>query len=277
MSQSPPELPVNSPENETAAKVPPSTTQNTPGRITRRALLTGGAAAGGLVLAGGGATLLSPSLDGLYRAGEALTLASHRLLLARNPLAREFSVADISKNFPVIGTSLPEDENYRRLMANAFVDWRLTVDGLVAQPLKLSVPELQRMPARTQITAHSCERGWTAIAQWTGVQLARVLSLARPLPTARYVAIYCDDGWYDTYRLDAFEALHPQSLLTYGMNGRDLPVQHGAPIRLRIERQLGWKSLKYVSRLQLVDRFDNIGDGKGSFAADIGFQWYAGI
>lgn len=245
--------------------------------ISRRALLIGGASAGGLLLAGAGARILAPSFDGLYRAGETLTLASHRLLLASNPLAREFSAADISKTFPVIGTAMPEDANYQRLLAGAFADWRLTIDGLAAHPMSLSLADLRQMPSRTQITAHSCERGWTAIAQWTGVQLSRVLDLVKPSPAARYVVIHCVDGWYDSYRLDAFEAMHPQTILAYGMNGRELPVQHGAPVRLRVERQLGWKSLKFVHRLQLVERIDHVGEGTGSFVADFGFQWYGGI
>lgn len=244
------------------------------GKISRRALLVGGAAAGGVIL---GTKLLAPSMNGLYRAGEALTITSHRLLLAGNPLAREFSVADISKNFPVIGTAMPESESYQRLLSDGFADWRLTVDGMVAKPLSLSLDDLRRMPSRTQITAHSCERGWTAIAQWTGVQLSHVLGLARPLSTARYVVVYCEDGWYDSYRVDEFEALHPQTLLAYGMNGRDLPVPHGGPVRLRIERQLGWKSVKFINRLQLVEGFEHIGEGTGSYVADFGFQWYGGI
>lgn len=245
-------------------------------KISRRALI-GGASAGGLLLAGAGTKILAGSFGGLYRAGEALTLASHRLLLAHNPLAREFSPSEISKTFPTIGTAMPEDKNYQRLLASGFTDWRLTIDGLVAHRMSLSLADLKQMPARTQITAHSCERGWTAIAQWTGVQLSRVLDLVKPLPAARYVVIYCVDDWYDSYRLDAFEALHPQTILAYGMNGRELPVQHGAPVRLRVERQLGWKSLKFIHRLQLVDRLDGIGEGTGSFVADFGFQWYGGI
>lgn len=243
------------------------------GLTSRRALIVGGISAAGLLLAWNRDKIL----NGLYRTGDALTLASHRALLANDPLAREFSVADISKTFPTVGTDRPEDENYQRLLAGGFVDWRLEIDGLVAQPRSLSLVELQRMPARTQITAHSCERGWTAIAQWTGVQLARVLSLVAPRPEARYVVCYCTDGWYDSFRLSTFEALHPQTILAYGMNGGELPVAHGAPVRLRVERQLGWRSLKFVNRISLVDRIDRIGAGKGSYAADFGFQWYGGI
>lgn len=240
--------------------------------MSRRAVVLGGLSAGGIILASSHA-----AVDSLYRTSEALTLATHRLLLARNPLAREFDVTDISKTFPAIGTVMPDNEDYRRLRAGGFADWRLTIDGLVARKVSLSLAQLRQMSARTQITAHSCERGWTAIAQWTGPQLAGVLGLVSPLRDARYVVVHCVDGWYDSYRLDAFEALHPQTILAYGMNGRDLPIQHGAPVRLRVERQLGWKSLKFVSRLQLVDRLDRVGQGKGSYVADFGFQWYGGI
>lgn len=244
---------------------------------TRRAVLIGGASLGGLLLARGAADVLGPTFDRLYRVGEALSRKSHRLLLARQPLAREFGVDDISGTFPVIGTAMPEGEHYRRLLDGRFADWRLTIDGLVDHPMVLSLADLQHMPARTQITAHSCERGWTAIAEWTGVQLSRVLELAEPRPEARWVVIHCEDGWWDSYRLDAFEALHPQTILAYGMNGSALPVPHGAPLRLRVERQLGWKSLKFVNRVQLVDDYRRIGEGKGSLVAEWGFQWYGGI
>lgn len=247
--------------------------------ISRRGFIIGGASAGGLLLAGAGAKVAGPAFDALYRSGEMLTLATHRALLSvtGQPLAREFDASDVSRVFPAIGTVMPEDEDYQRQLAGNFADWRFTVDGLVTRPLSLSLADLKQMPARTQITSHSCERGWTAIAQWSGVQLARVLALAEPLANARYAVFYCVDGWYDSYRLDAFEALHPQTILAYGMNGGDLPVQHGAPVRLRVERQLGWKSLKFVNRVQLVDRVDDIGEGTGSFVADFGFQWYGGI
>lgn len=249
-------------------------------KISRRGLIIGGASAGGILLAGAASRYSSE----LYRVGEDLSRFSHRLLLRADPLAREFGARDISKSFPAIGTTLPESESYRRLLHRGFADWRLPVGGLVGKPLSFSLADLRALPARTQITAHSCERGWTAIAQWTGVQLSRVLELVEPQPEARWVAIYCADGWWDSYSLDRFEALHPQTLLTYGMNGRDLPVQHGAPVRLRVERQLGWKSLKFIERIELVADYRRLGQGqdrsksRGSLVADeYGFQWYGGI
>lgn len=243
-------------------------------KISRRKLIIGGASAGGIVLAGLGARYS----NALYRVGEDLSRVTHRLLLRNNPLAREFTARDISRNFPAIGTTMPESDAYQRLLHGRFVEWRLPVGGLVDKPLSFSLADLQAMPSRTQITAHSCERGWTAIAEWTGVQLSRVLELVKPQPKARWVAIHCADGWWDSYSLDQFEALHPQTLLTYGMNGGDLPVRHGAPVRLRVERQLGWKSLKYVDRIELVEDYRQIGYGKGSLVADeYNFQWYGGI
>lgn len=247
-------------------------------RISRRALLIGGISTGGILLARTGGM---ESLLGVYfaanRAGETLSRGAHRLLLANGALAREFSVEDISATFPAIGTLLPTDKDYQRLLTGNFTDWRLQIDGLVTRPIQLSLADLKQMPSRTQITAHSCERGWTAIAQWTGVQLQRVLELVHPLSAARYAVVHCVDGWYDSFTLDKFEALHPQTILAYGMNGQDLPVKHGAPVRLRVERQLGYKSLKFIKRIELVERFDQIGQGRGSFAADLGYQWYAGI
>lgn len=243
-------------------------------KISRRKLIIGGASAGGILLAG----VATRYSNELYRVGEDLSRVTHRLLLRNNPLAREFTARDISKNFPAIGTTMPESESYQRLLHGRFTEWRLPVGGLVDKPLSFSLADLHAMPTRTQITAHSCERGWTAIAEWTGVQLSRVLELVKPQPKARWVAIHCADGWWDSYSLDQFEALHPQTLLTYGMNGGDLPVQHGAPVRLRVERQLGWKSLKYVDRIELVEDYRQLGYGKGSLVADeYNFQWYGGI
>lgn len=243
-------------------------------KISRRSLLIGGVSAGGVLLAGAGAKYSNE----LFRVGEDLSRATHRLLLQGNPLAREFTTRDISRNFPAIGTTLPESELYQRLLHGRFADWRLPVGGLVDKPMSFSLADLQGLPARSQITAHSCERGWTAIAQWTGVQLSRVLDLVKPQSKARWVAVHCADGWWDSYSLDQFEALHEQTLLAYGMNGADLPVQHGAPVRLRVERQLGWKSLKYVDRIELVEDYRRLGYGKGSLVADeYDFQWYGGI
>ncbi len=233
------------------------------------------------VLAGGSLagcrqeTYLPPSYGSLFGVSDMLSMSAQRLILRNQPLAREFDAALISKGFPAIGTTMPEDETYLRHLADGFARWRLPIDGLVQRPLHLSLPELRSLPARTQVTGHSCERGWTAIGQWTGVPLVNVLRLAGMRPEARYVVFYAVDGWYES--LDLFDALHPQTLLAYGMNGADLPVQHGAPVRVRVERQLGYKSIKFVNRISVVDSLAGIKTGKGSLAAQFGYSWYAGI
>jgi DMSO/TMAO reductase YedYZ molybdopterin-dependent catalytic subunit len=221
--------------------------------ITRRkALVTGLASAGGLLLSGC-SKKLPPTYGNILRMGDTLTYAAHRVLLPGQSLAREYSRKDIT-SFPAIGTTNPGDPNkprpsetYRRLQSGAFADWRLSIEGLVARPGSYSLADLKRFPSRTQITRHTCEEGWSAIGEWTGVPLSRVLDAAGMLPTARFVNFYSYDDWADS--LDLLDALHPQTLLAYGLNGRDLPVPHGAPVRLRVETQLGYKYMKFLQRI----------------------------
>ena len=219
--------------------------------------------------------LIPPDHGGLLGIGETLTYAAHRVLLHRQQLAREFSRSDISKNFPAINTIFPEDDFYRKDMLRGFPDWRLTIDGLVARPYDFSLAELKRLPSRTQVTEHICEQGWSAIAEWTGVPLYWVLKIAGIQPQAKYVFITSVDGWWDS--LDLADAFHPQTLLAYGMNGRELPVPHGAPVRLRVERQIGYKNLKYVSSITVTDTAKDFGKGQGAQGAENGYSWYAGI
>jgi DMSO/TMAO reductase YedYZ molybdopterin-dependent catalytic subunit len=219
--------------------------------------------------------LVPPDHCGIYGAGETLTYAAQRLLLRSQPLAREFNRNQISTNFPAINTILPESEDYRRDMAVGFREWRLSIDGLVARPMEFSVADLRRFPARTQTTEHICEQGWSAIAEWTGVPLSSVLDAVGIQPQAKYLFFNCIDGWWDS--LDLADALHPQTLLTYGMNGHDLPVPHGAPVRLRVERQLGYKNLKYLSYINVTDSAEGWGEGLGAEGAEHGYSWYAGI
>jgi len=243
--------------------------------LSRRRLLTGSGSLSDAGLLGG---CDAPALSRLatpYDWSNGLTFAVQRWLQRHQPLVREFGPEAISAVFPTINTTDPDDPAYRRSKAAGFSDWRLPVTGLVARPGAFSLAELKAMPARTQITLHSCEQGWSAIGQWTGVPLAQVLAAAGMRPEARYVVIRTVDGWWDSY--DLFDALHPQTILAYGMNGADLPVAHGAPVRLRVERQLGYKSLKYLSSIEAVDRVDGIGHGRGSMVAGLGFSWYAGI
>jgi DMSO/TMAO reductase YedYZ molybdopterin-dependent catalytic subunit len=248
------------------------------GLITRRrAIVTGLAGLGGLAL-WRTPRELPPTYGHLLRMGDNLTYAAHRVLLPGQSLVREYSEKDIS-SFPAIGTTNPGltetselGETYQRLHAGGFADWRLPVEGLVAEPRSFSLSDLGQLPARTQVTRHSCEEGWTAIGQWTGVPLSLVLDAVRLLPDARYVMFHSYDDWIDS--IDLLDALHPQTILAYGMNGRDLPVPHGAPLRLRVERQLGYKSMKYLQRIVVVDQFDDGGD-KGNIRN--GWSWYVGI
>jgi len=219
--------------------------------------------------------LVPPDHVGVLGIGHTLTFGAQRLLLRYQPLAREFDRSQISTNFPAINTTLPDDPDYQRDMERGFSDWRLTVDGLVRRPLQLSLADIRAFPSRTQITEHICEQGWSAIAEWTGVQLSLVLTAAGVYPQARYVFFNCIDRWWDS--LDMADAWHPQTLLAHSMNGQALPVPHGAPVRLRVERQLGYKHLKYVTAITVTDTAKDWGKGKGSEGAENGYSWYAGI
>jgi DMSO/TMAO reductase YedYZ molybdopterin-dependent catalytic subunit len=250
-----------------------------PGRlVTRRtALLAGVGATGGLFVPGY-IKGLPPTYGHILRMGDNLTYSAQRILLPSRRAVREYSHKDIS-SFPAIGTTDPasphipnRSDEYGPLRKGGFADWRLSVEGLVARPGAYSLADLKRFPARTQITRHTCEEGWSAIAEWTGVPLARVLEAAGMLPTARWVNFRSFDQWADS--IDLHDALHPQTLLAYGMNGRDLPVPHGAPVRLRVETQLGYKSMKFLQRIVVTDTFD---DGGKNGNIQNGWSWYAGI
>lgn len=249
--------------------------------LTRRKLITNSltAAAGafGLGVAGYLADrygLIPPDHGGVYGVGETLTYAAQRLLMSHHSLAREFNRSEVSNVFPVNGLP-PEDESYRLQVANGFAGWRLTVDGLVAHPSSFSLADLKRYPSRSQITHQACEEGWSFIAEWTGVPLSHVLNAVGVHRQAKYVVFFPFDENWDS--VDMPDAWHPQTLLAYGMNGRELPIPHGAPVRLRVARQLGYKSVKYLSRITVVDNLQNIGRGLGSISPEIGYSWYAGI
>jgi DMSO/TMAO reductase YedYZ molybdopterin-dependent catalytic subunit len=248
---------------------------------SRRGLITAGlaAAAGASGLAAAARLadrygLIPPDHGGIYGAGETLTYAAQRLLMSRHSLAREFNRGQISKVFPVNGDP-PRNESYQRLLAGGFADWRLTVDGLVARPSFFSLADLKGQPSRSQITHQACEEGWSFIAEWTGVPLSDILTLVQVSPRAKYVVFFPFDDSWDS--LDMPDAWHPQTLLAYGMNGRELPTPHGAPVRLRVARQLGYKSVKYLSRITVTDTLKNIGAGLGSASPEEGYSWYAGI
>ena len=249
--------------------------------ISRRKLITTGlAAAAGACGLGVAArlaeryALIPPDHGGIYGAGETLTYAAQKLLMSHHSLAREFNRSEISKVFPVNG-EVPENETYHRLLAHGFADWRLTVDGLVAHPLALSLAELKSFPSRNQITHQACEEGWSFIAEWSGVPLSYILNLVGVRREAKYVVFFPFDESWDS--LDMSDAWHPQTFLAYGMNRQELPTPHGAPVRLRVARQLGYKSVKYLSRITVTDTLKNIGKGLGSISPEIGYSWYAGI
>jgi len=242
--------------------------------FSRRKLITTGlataAGASGLAVAARLADrygLLPPDHGGIYGLGTTLTYASQRLL-TRHSLAREFPRSQISEA-PFAKLRPFQSEAFDRLRAGGFVDWRLDVDGMVGRPSSFSLAELRRLPSRSQITQLACEEGWSFIAEWTGVPLSEVLSAAGTLPQARYAVYFSlQPKWW--HSIDMADALHPQTLLVYGMNGGELSMGHGGPLRLRVPRQLGYKSVKFISRLTLTDSLEKFEKG-GSYS------WYAGI
>ncbi len=248
---------------------------------TRRKLIYGSVAAvagvGGLAAADRLARrygLIPPDSGGIYGPGETLTYACQRVLNVRTP-AREFPHSMISKK-PFANEAYPPGDEFKKLRAGGFKDWRLVVDGTVAHPLVLSLADLKSLPVRSQITEVACEEGWSYIAEWIGTPLGAVLREAGVLPQTRYVAYFSiDKVIWDS--IDMADAWDQHTLLTMGMNDGDLPVGHGAPLRLRLPRQLGYKSLKYVNHITATDDIRKFGKGKGSVSPDFGYAWYAGM
>ncbi|KTE38797.1 MULTISPECIES: molybdopterin-dependent oxidoreductase [unclassified Sphingopyxis] len=251
--------------------------------VPRRRLIAG---AGGLVAA---MPLLSacdaineaPLTRKILSMGEEMHMASQRALMDRDALAREFTRADLSPVFRSNGTKLPPGAAYAAHAARGFADWRVAVTGLVTKPLSLSMADIRAMPQRTQITRHDCVEGWSAIGEWTGVQLSRVLAAAGLKDRARYIVFRCADRIGDALyyeSCDLVDALHPQTILAWALNRELLPIANGAPLRLRIERQLGYKHAKYLTGIEAVESLDHIGAGKGGFWEDrVDYEWYAGI
>jgi DMSO/TMAO reductase YedYZ molybdopterin-dependent catalytic subunit len=243
------------------------------------------AAATGLWLSACDKFATDPKTLKVLAGAEDLTRRAQRLVVDRKALAREFAPADISRDFRANGSVNPEDEDYKAHVATGFADYRLVVDGLVDRPLSLSLAELRAQPSRTQITRHDCVEGWSSIGKWTGARLGPLLDQAGLKKNARYIVFHCGDTLEQTLdgsgqyyeSIDLIDAYHPQTILAYAMNDRALPVPHGAPVRLRVERQLGYKHAKYVMRLEAVEDFTHMGRGKGGFWEDRGYEWYAGI
>jgi len=249
--------------------------------LSRRKLITTGiaAAAGvsGLAVAARLAQkygLVPPDHGGIYGLGETLTYASQRLL-TRHSLAREFPKSQISER-PVPNEIAPLSDAYKRLHAGGFADWRLSIDGLVDRPATFSLAQLKSYPSRSQITQLACEEGWSYIAEWIGVPLHHVLDLVGVHSQAKYVVYFSiEPDWWES--IDMADALHPQTFLAYGMNGNELPVANGGPLRLRLPRQLGYKSVKFITKLTVTDNLKSFGKGLGSAAPEGGYAWYAGI
>lgn len=251
--------------------------------LVRREVLAGLAGASGLLLGGCASKELPPTYGNLLRMGDLLTYRVFRHAMPGRALAREYGRNDITSS-PATGTTDPGSAEhseaysaergpiYQRLAAGGFADWRLKVEGKVARPRTFSLGELQAMARRTQVTKHSCEEGWSAIAEWTGVPLRAVLEAAGILPSARFVHFFAFDDLAEG--IDMIDALHPQTILAYGMNGRALPIAHGAPLRLRVETQMGYKSHKFLDRIVVTDEFDDLGK-----VGDLqnGWAWYVGI
>ncbi len=249
----------------------------------RRFLFAALSGAGALVLAGCDKLANTAWFQKTLGAGESLTRVGQRLVIPRGAMAQEFSDADLSPQFRSNGTSVPRSAQYQALATGGFAAYRLEVGGLVERPASLSLADLRALPNRTQITRHDCVEGWSAIGKWKGAKLAALLDTVQPKPNARYVVFHCadpmeSDGTSPYYEsIDFEDAYHPQTILAYELNDKSLPVPNGAPLRLRVERQLGYKHAKYVMRIELVESFANIAGGKGGYWEDQGYQWYAGI
>ena len=260
--------------------------QNPLAAISRRRWLgIASASLGSLWLAACDRLTVDPKFSHVLRSAEGLTLKAQRAVTDRKALAKEFTAADLSKDFKVNGTHKPEDEEYLALLANNFADYRLVIDGLVETPLALTVAEVRAEPSRTQITRHDCVEGWSCIGKWKGARLGMLLDKAKLKPNARYIVFHCADTYEQTLdgtgqyyeSIDLIDAHHPQTILAYELNDQALSVGHGAPLRLRVERQLGYKQAKYVMRIEAVETLADLGRGNGGFWPDRGYEWYAGI
>ena len=253
--------------------------------VRRRDLLVSGAAA--LILGGCDRLAVAPSFQQFLASAEKLTYSAQRSLIRPAAMAREFTPADVAKTFRPNGSqdsyNLPPD--YPELARDNYAGWRLKVEGLVMRPMTFSLAELRALPARTQITRHDCVEGWSCIGGWTGTPLSAVLERVGLRSEARFIVFHCADevlryidgseSYYES--VDLIDAFHPQTILAYDLNGQPLPFANGAPLRLRVERQLGYKMAKFINRIEAVDRFDNIKGGKGGYWEDAGYEWYAGI
>lgn len=254
--------------------------------VHRRRLLRAGGAGLGLLVSGCDALVRAPPTREALKLGQTLSLTVQRALLSGQPLAREYSSSQRSPVFRVNGTHDPQTDEYEALRSRAFADYRLRVDGLVHAPQSFSLSDIMAILPRSQTTRHDCVEGWSAIGKWTGAPLHEVLIQCEPDASAKFVVFECFDAipsggggaipYYES--IDLFDAYHPQTLLAYALNDEPLSVGHGAPLRLRVERQLGYKQAKYIKRIVLASSLAGIYGGNGGYWEDVaGYEWYAGI
>jgi DMSO/TMAO reductase YedYZ molybdopterin-dependent catalytic subunit len=255
-------------------------------KLSRRNLLIGGLQAASLVVLSGCEKMFdslsqNKNVQSLLELAENGSRRAQRLLTRRNKLAQEFEAKDISPKFRANGNPPPITMDYTTDAQNHWTRWRLEVSGLVKQPASFSLADLQAMPSRTQITRHDCVEGWSVIGKWKGVRLEEIINRVQPATDARYVVFRCmdtdSDGVNYFESIDMIDAVHPQTILAYELNDRPLPIDNGAPLRLRVENQLGYKHAKYIRALEFVSSLDKIGQGKGGYWEDQGYEWYAGI
>jgi DMSO/TMAO reductase YedYZ molybdopterin-dependent catalytic subunit len=255
-------------------------------KLSRRNLLLGALHGTGVLLLSGCERAFdglsdSTTIQSILESAESVNRRVQRLLAGRNKLAQEFTPKDISPTFRPNGNPPPMTMDYAADAAQQFSNWRLEVSGLVKQPARFTLAELKSMPSRTQITRHDCVEGWSVIGKWKGVRLEEIMNRVQPMSAAQYVAFHCMDtdsegtNYYES--IDLIDAVHPQTILAYELNDRPVPVDNGAPLRLRIENQLGYKHAKYIRSLEFVPSLEKIGQGKGGYWEDQGYEWYAGI
>jgi len=265
----------------------PYTLMRAQGRDRRQLLRGAVAAAGAAALSGCDRLSNNASFVATLQSAEKLSHAAGRVLAPKSAMAQEFSPKDVAPVFRGNGTLDPQDADYLALRKDGFTAYRLTVGGLVENPLELSLEQLRALPSRTQITRHDCVEGWSCIGKWKGASLGALLDRAKPMAQAKFVVFRCfdsmsgpaldgrDSRYYESVDLD--EARHAQTILAYELNDKPLPVINGAPVRARIERQLGYKHAKYVKAIEVVESFAAIRGGKGGYWEDEGYEWYAGI
>jgi len=250
--------------------------------MARRGFLKATVGAASLVALAGCDNLTQSSwFPGILQKAQGLTETAQWAITPANAMAKEYNEADISALFPANGNTDPGTQDYADMAQSNFAGWDVSIDGLVKTPMSYSLAAIKEMPARTQITRHDCVEGWSAIGKWTGVPLGDLLRAAEPLPTAKYAVFHCADvdeegiAYYES--MAVADCYHPQTILAYELNGLPLDVPHGAPLRLRFERQLGYKQAKYLRAVELVESFADIRGGNGGYWEDEGYEWYAGI